>query len=205
MPDPLDNLPPQDRRGFFAEGLRRLMRPLADAIEKRLPESFIAAAPLRPPGALPEIEFLDTCHRCGRCAESCPADAITLSVSMDDRVRGTPTVTPARQACVVCDELACMKVCPSGALRLVDRFAIRMGLARVDHAVCVRSSGEPCVECIYKCPLGAEAIRLDRNGRVEVINPDAPGNQGRGCIGCGICEQYCPTTPAKAIAIVPGR
>ena len=32
--------------------------------------------PLRPPGALPEEEFLSVCIRCGRCADACPNQAI---------------------------------------------------------------------------------------------------------------------------------
>jgi ferredoxin-type protein NapG len=153
-----------------------------------------------------EAQFLDTCHRCGRCAEACPAKAIALSDSSDPRVSGTPYVDPDRQACVICDELACMKVCPSGALTLVDRFAIRMGLAVVDHDTCVRSKGEPCTICIDKCPIAAVAIRLDETGRVQVIDPgsaNGPGAISQGCTGCGVCQQYCPTGSEKAIRVVP--
>ena len=31
---------------------------------------------IRPPGALPEAEFLTTCERCRKCVEVCPVDAI---------------------------------------------------------------------------------------------------------------------------------
>ena len=34
------------------------------------------AVPLRPPGALPENDFLATCIRCGRCVDACPANAL---------------------------------------------------------------------------------------------------------------------------------
>jgi MauM/NapG family ferredoxin protein len=200
----IEDVPPKDRRGFFALGLARLLAPLADYVEKRLPADVsVSRTLLRPPGALPEPEFLDTCFRCGRCAEACPANAISLSISSDPKIKGTPFVDPDRQACVICDELACMKVCPSGALRLVDRLEIRMGLAHVNHDVCVRSKGESCTICIDKCPLGATAIQLDSNGAVCVIDPTAKGPGASGCTGCGVCQQYCPTRPVRAIRVFP--
>jgi ferredoxin-type protein NapG len=193
----------QDRRGFFSEAAKRLLRPLADQIEKRLPSiltdqvSARSTRLIRPPGALAEAEFLATCLRCGRCADACPAEAIELIANQPPPMKGTPQVIPSNRACVICDDLSCMKVCPSGALQLVDRLAIRMGLAVMDHGLCVRSQGEDCQECIDKCPIGTIAIRLE-NGRVKVVEPTdgAPG-----CTGCGLCEQYCPTRPVRAIHI----
>ena len=193
----------KDRRGFFSEAARRLLRPVADQIEKRLPSVLMEPAVargsrlIRPPGALPEAEFLAACLRCGRCADSCPAHAIELIQNQPPPMKGTPQVVPSKQACVICDELACMKVCPSGALQLVDRLAIRMGLAVVDHGLCVRTQGEDCRECIENSPIGTIAIRLE-NGRVRVVEPTA---NSPGCTGCGLCEQYCPTRPARAIQI----
>ena len=196
----IDDLPPHDRRRFFRAGLLKLVGPLAAAVEKRLPAEFTTIrTSLRPPGALSEKAFLDTCFRSGACADACPANAIVLSVSDDARTNGTPYVEPNTQACVVCDELACMKVCPSGALRLVGRLEIRMGLARVDYETCVRTKGEDCTECVDQCPLGSVALRLDERGRVEVIDP---AGTGEGCTGCGVCQQVCPTKP-KAIRIEP--
>jgi MauM/NapG family ferredoxin protein len=197
--DPQEDMPPSGRRRFFAAGLARLVGPLADFVEKKLPIDLTAVrTTLRPPGALAEGEFLDTCFRCGRCADSCPANAIYLSLSSNALLKGTPCVDPDRQACVICDELACMKVCPSGALRLVDRLEIRMGLANVDQDQCVRSRGESCTICIDKCPIGPVAIRLDDAGAVRVIDPRAAG---QGCTGCGVCQQHCPTRPVRAIVV----
>jgi ferredoxin-type protein NapG len=200
----IDDLPPHDRRRFFAAGLSRVLRPLADYLEQRLPAKLAdlaaAAPPLRPPGARPEREFLETCFRCGSCADACPAKAIALTESINEDQVGTPYIDPDAAACVICDDLACMKACPSGALKLVDRFDIRIGLAAVDHHLCVRSSGVECTDCLDHCPLGETAIRLLPNGRVQVINP-AP--TGQGCTGCGLCQQHCPTNPVKAIRVLP--
>lgn len=202
MADPnLDELPPHDRRRFFRAGLSRVVGALSDVVEKKLKIALpVVRTTLRPPGAVPEKQFLDTCFRCGACADACPADAISLTQDVGSKTHGTPYVEPSIRACVICDELACMKGCPSGALQLVGRLEIRMGLARVDEKTCVRSHGEDCVECIERCPIGRIAIRLDDAGRVEVIDPE---KSGEGCTGCGVCEEVCPTTPKKAIKILP--
>ncbi|MBX3395492.1 MAG: 4Fe-4S dicluster domain-containing protein [Phycisphaerae bacterium] len=208
---------PRDRRSFFREALFRAMRPAAEYLEGRLPPEIRnellggdqgdvnhLSPLLRPPGALAEREFLDTCHRCGRCAEHCPADAIALVRANDPRAMadesaaGTPFIDPDQRACVICDDLSCMKACPSGALQLVDRFAIRVGFAIVDHAVCVRSRGDDCTACIEFCPIGNEAIRIGADGRVDVIDPSCTGT---GCTGCGKCQEVCPTRPTRAIRI----
>ncbi len=199
--DRIENLPPHDRRGFFSLGLAHLLRPLADYIEEKLPVDLPAPAPrLRPPGAIEEREFLATCFRCGNCADACPADAIVLARDEDPQIDATPCIEPDLRACVMCDRLVCMKVCPSGALLPLDRFEIRIGLARVDEKVCLRADGEDCTICLDDCPLGSAAIEIDKRGRVRVIDPT---ETGRGCTGCGVCQQHCPTTPVKAIRVRP--
>ena len=100
--------------------------------------------------------------------------------SADPALHGTPYIVATQQACVVCDDLSCMKACPSGALHLVAKEQIAMGTAHVDLATCVRSRGEPCRECVDRCPIGESALALDARGRVDVRS---------GCVGCGVCEQ----------------
>jgi ferredoxin-type protein NapG len=195
MSDELDNQP-QHRRSVFLRGIRRLMEPLAEYIEQRIDIPLpIARTRLRPPGALPERAFLDTCYRCGNCIDVCPARAIRPVSGADVEQAGTPYIDPDLSACVICDELSCMKACPSGALRLVSEVSsIRMGVARLDEAICVRGRGEACRLCVDKCPVGPAAIDLGQTG--EVVVKDA------GCVGCGVCQFYCPTLP-KAIQIEP--
>jgi ferredoxin-type protein NapG len=185
-----------DRRAMFRFGFRRIMEPVANYIQERLEVSLpVIREVLRPPGAVGEKKFLDTCYRCGNCVDVCPAKAIRPMSAENVDQSGTPYIDPDLAACVVCDELACMKACPSGALQLAsDPARIRMGLAVVDPVVCVRSHGEDCTLCIDKCPFGAEAIRLNAQNHVEVV--------AAGCVGCGSCQFYCPTTP-KAIVVHP--
>ena len=128
------------------------------------------------------------------CVDVCPADAIVALKGVDEAVKGTPHIDPERQPCVVCDGLECMAVCPSGALLRLPLEQVRIGSAEVDPEVCVRSTGEDCRECITLCPLGERAIGLDKEGAVRVMLD--------GCVGCGVCQHVCPTSP-KAIVVVP--
>jgi ferredoxin-type protein NapG len=184
-----------DRRSMFRLGLKKLMEPVANYIQERIEITLpVIREVIRPPGALPEKKFRDACYRCGNCVDVCPARAIRPLAGGDLDQTGTPHIDPDVAACVVCDELACMKACPSGALRVVEPHAIRMGRAEINDEVCVRSHGTECTLCLDKCPFGAQAIKLDSNGRVEVISS--------GCVGCGVCQFYCPTSP-KAVVVYP--
>lgn len=149
---------------------------------------------LRPPGALPEPAFTDTCSKCGDCVKACPAQCIRLE---DDKAGGLPHIVARESPCVVCTDLSCMKVCPTGALQMVEgRAFIQMGYAITDHSRCLRGEGyavyddetslmgEDCRLCVTQCPMGEEALGIDGHGVVEVRH---------GCIGCGVCEQVCPT------------
>lgn len=146
---------------------------------------------LRPPGAmetgLDGLGFETVCSRCGKCVEACPAEAVKLD-AVGFVAEGFPYIVASERACVVCDSLACMKSCPTGALKLVDRLAIRMGVAKVNHEVCLRKHGEDCRLCLEACPIGSAAIGVsERTGRVIV--------KKNGCVGCGLCEERCPTEP----------
>ncbi|MBN1344715.1 MAG: 4Fe-4S dicluster domain-containing protein [Phycisphaerae bacterium] len=189
--DRIEDVDPHNRRRFFLEGLGRALRPVADYLEEKLPEPRQRTV-LRPPGALDEDLFLDHCHRCGSCVEACPAGAIRQYQSEDGEQSGTPHIDPDVAPCVLCDALACMNACPSGALVVVERSDIAIGLAEVYPNVCLLAKGHECGLCAEKCPIGPEAIRITDYGQVEVLDA--------GCVGCGVCQHHCPTTP-KAIVV----
>ncbi len=194
--EPPEEQPRSGRRSVFRLGLKRIMEPVVDYLEKRLDIPLpVFRVVLRPPGAIPEQKFLQTCYRCGNCVDVCPAKAIRTMGSEDVEQAGTPYIDPDLAACVVCDPLACMKACPSGALRPVASVsAIRMGLARWVADACLRSTGQDCRICLDKCPIGAQAIRAGQNGAIEIL--------ASGCVGCGTCQFFCPTLP-KALVVDP--
>ena len=147
---------------------------------------------LRPPGALPEPQFRDMCSRCGACVKVCPAQCIKLDAG-GVVAGGVPYIEPEIMPCVVCEGLRCMHECPTGALAPLLLSEIRMGTAIWHQHTCLRSQAQPCTICIDQCPLGAAAIEL-LHGKIRVIT--------EGCIGCGVCQHACPTSP-KSIVVLP--
>ena len=187
------------RRGFFKEALNQIMQPVAEFLDDRISDPMPVETPrdnlLRPPGALPEAEFLEKCHRCGNCVKNCPANAIfPLEAHTQPELVNTPYIDPEEQPCVICDSLACMYVCPSGALQPVYAEDIKIGLAVFNPDTCLRTKDVDCTYCIDTCPIGADAIHLTAAGVVEVIE--------HGCTGCGVCQYACPTVP-KSIVVEP--
>ncbi|MGM0578265.1 MAG: 4Fe-4S dicluster domain-containing protein [Myxococcota bacterium] len=208
------------RRGFFRASIRRLREGaleaarefadagsvMADSVTGLDPDPPAArarphrrASPgrsmVRPPGALPEIDFLSTCERCAKCVEACPEDAILQAgTQYGVRSEGTPMLQPDRTPCVMCADVPCASACPSGALKPIPAEAIRIGEALVMGNLCLNRRGEACEACIDACPYPDEAIRAGEGG-VPVVSGDA-------CTGCGLCASSCPAYP-KAIAIRP--
>ena len=184
--------------------MREVLKPLAEAaepVQRALKEfeslsgagsSQVKRHFIRPPGALDEQAFRDTCSRCGMCVQVCPAHAIKIDPTRrhgDD----APFIYPSEMACVLCDGLHCMQNCPSGALTFVPKHDIDIGTAVWHEDLCVRRLGEDCRICVDQCPIGSAALVLE-SGKVKVIED--------GCTGCGVCEQQCPTSP-KSITVTP--
>lgn len=174
-----------------------------------------AGAPcLRPPGALPENDFLATCIRCGRCADACPNRCIVpfteeagaeLALKPGRGQQGTPVIFARKQACILCsgipgEHLLCTAACPTGALQRTDknpdaiRARVSMGKAEVDKNLCYSHNGSSCGVCVRACPFEGEALRADL-WEVPVVNREA-------CVGCGLCERACIRYP-QAIKVRP--
>jgi ferredoxin-type protein NapG len=209
---------PINRRNFFRHGLGELLRPLADAagplqevirqinsIEQELhtaAKSIVQSASpsirgtpdvwLRPPGALPEPQFRETCSRCQECVRVCPVQCIKIDPN-SAKGGGVPYIDLDAAACVMCDGLYCMHNCPSGALLPIPISEIDMGTAVWHESTCVRTQGQECTICVDQCPIGEVAIQLN-NGKINVLE--------QGCTGCGVCQNRCPTSP-KSITITP--
>jgi ferredoxin-type protein NapG len=162
---------------------------------------------LRPPGALPEKEFLGTCIRCGLCVRDCPYDTLKLAALGDDVVLGTPYFTARNIPCEMCEDIPCVVACPTGALdpALSDIDDSRMGLAAlVDQETCLNFQGLRCEVCYRECPVIDKAITLElrHNERSGMHTLFLPTVHSEHCTGCGKCERVC-VLPESAIKVLP--
>lgn len=165
------------------------------------------AEALRPPGAVPEQEFSGACIRCGLCVRDCPFDTLRLSRLGDPIPTGTPYFVARDIPCEMCEDIPCVKACPTGALdhSLTDIDEARMGLANlVDQETCLNYLGLRCEVCYRVCPVIDKAITLEvlhnpRSGKHALFIPTV---HSEACTGCGKCEYAC-VLPEAAIKVLP--
>lgn len=182
------------------------------------------ASLIRPPGALPEEKFLETCLKCGQCIRVCPTNVIQPAF-FESGLEGfwTPLLKyhNRQEGKGFCQYecTACSQVCPTGALRTITMdektgrgaFAanqVKIGTAFVDRGRCLPwAMDRPCQVCEEVCPVSPKAIRVEQvppsqslSGRTDIKRPLV--NPAR-CIGCGACQSKCPVTGLPAIRVQP--
>ena len=171
--------------------------------------SSMPANYIRPPGALPEEDFLGACIRCGLCVRDCPYDILFLGEVGDEVATGTPYFIARTGPCEMCEDIPCVVACPTNALDhdLKDIEESRMGLAVViDQESCIAFHGLRCEVCFNICPVRGEAIKLEyrtnpRSGKHAFFEPVVYSDA---CTGCGLCEKACILDEA-AIKVLPTR
>ena len=162
-------------------------------------------ATLRPPGALPEDEFLGACVRCGLCVRACPYDTLRLARFGESLATGTPYFVAREIPCEMCEDIPCVAACPTPALDkgLTDIRAADMGVAVVtgtDTCYSITGMGR-CMACYNACPVKDAAITMElkqEGGRVYFV----PTVDRTHCTGCGMCEAAC-IYPQAAIKVLP--
>ena len=167
----------------------------------------LPATSLRPPGALDESRFSAACVRCGLCVRDCPYDTLKLARPGEPAPLGTPYFLAREIPCEMCEDIPCVKACPTGALdpALTDIDQARMGLAvLIDQETCLNYLGLRCDVCHRVCPLIDEAITLEpeHNARSGHHARFLPTVHSQSCTGCGKCERACVLEEA-AIKVIP--
>ena len=163
-----------------------------------------ALALVRPPGSVPEREFLQMCIRCGECFKACPNNVLQAE-GFQQGLEGlwAPMVVADWAGCESsCN--ACGQVCPTGAIRelpMEEKRVARMGLAIVNEQTCLPFAGkEDCDLCVQECrAAGYNAIEFEQVGTqvdaqgipIEGTGRLAPVVLADACVGCGLCQTRC--------------
>lgn len=154
---------------------------------------------ITPPGSLSAENMKEHCTACQLCVSACPNDVLRPSTDFDTLMQ--PTVSYEKGYCrPECNR--CSQVCPAGAIKpitLADKSSIQVG-----HAVWVKKNcivvadGVECGNCARHCPNGAILmVETEIDGRTAKI----PAVNEERCIGCGACENLCPSRPFSAIYV----
>ena len=170
---------------------------LAAILDKKIPERTV---PLVPFGSESVDDFYKKCVACQLCISACPNNVLRPSASLEHPMQ--PEMSYDKGYCrPECTE--CSKVCPAGAILPItpqEKTGFHIGTAKVDNSLCVAyNDGIKCGNCARHCPVGA-IIMVKK----EPDNPDSiliPAVDEARCIGCGACENLCPSRPFSAITV----
>jgi len=164
--------PDLSRRGFIAASLCGIAAIPMLRIDGKLGQNYEPAL-IRPPGSLPEAQFLERCIRCGQCARVCPTNVIQPDITKAG-VEGLWTpIMNMRTGSSGCQMncTACSHICPTAAIRplsLEEKLGrgafeksgpVRIGTAFIDRGRCLPWAMEkPCIVCQENCPVSPKAI-----------------------------------------------
>ena len=187
---------------------------LADIIKK---EKTKRDKLITPPGSLSIRNLRTHCTACQLCIDACPNDVLRPSSSLDRFMQ--PEVSFERGYCRP-ECTRCSEVCPTSAIQPVtveERTAIQVGHAVWTRDLCIPvRDGKPCGLCERKCPAGAiqmvplqAGVHHDGRRWRDADNNEIPREKvllipvvnEEKCIGCGACENLCPSNPISAIHV----
>lgn len=169
---------------------------LAPIIDKKIPHR---ATPLVPPGAESIQNLRQHCTACQLCVSVCPNQVLRPSGKLSSFMQ--PEMSYERGYCrPECTK--CSEVCPTGAIHLLtkeEKSSTKVGYAVVVRENCIPlTDGVSCGNCARHCPSGA--IQMIKEV-VEGKEVELPVVNAERCIGCGACENLCPSRPFSAIYV----
>lgn len=180
----------------MAQEKKKLDGGLAVIEDKQVPKRH---TPILPPGSLSAQHFAQHCTACQLCISDCPNDVLRPSTEFSTFMQ--PRMEYERGYCrVECNR--CSSVCPTGAIKpitLAEKSSTQIGHAVLIRKNCISALGEAeCGNCARHCPTGAIQM-VHING--DESEPMIPAINEARCIGCGACENLCPSRPFSAIYV----
>ncbi len=195
------------RRGFLSvagilvvSNTVKAQAPIADGglaviEDKKIPDRQTAVLP---PGSDNARHMKIHCTGCQLCVSACPNNILRPSNKFSTFMQ--PEMSFERGYCRP-ECTRCSEVCPTGAIRRitpVEKSSIQVGRAVWIKENCVvNRDEEPCTACERHCPTGAITL-ISRNNddklKIPVVDTEI-------CIGCGACENLCPSRPFSAIYV----
>ena len=170
---------------------------LADIIDKQAPKR---QTPITPPGSQSARNMQQHCTACQLCVSVCPNEVLRPSASLDTFMQ--PMMSYERGYCrPECTK--CAEVCPTDAIHLIDKA--EKSAIQIGHAVWVKercvplTDGQACGNCARHCPTGAITMIPSDPSNPESLK--IPAVDTEKCIGCGACENLCPSRPLSAIYV----
>lgn len=147
---------------------------------------------LRPPGAIPEDDFLAACIKCGQCVQVCPVEAIKLADGDEGYGLGAPYIDARAQACdFSCDAVQCVLACPTGALshEIAKKEEVHIGfarLARPEACLAVQGLG------FKGLARGYDFDGLLRYEEIDRWEPQPVASHPYELALCDLCVRECP-------------
>ena len=169
----------------------------AEVLPKKAPNR---KTPITPFGSESVEKFYKHCTACQLCVSVCPNNVLRPSSRLEHLMQPEMSFEKGycRPECVKCSE-----VCPAGAILKItpeEKTEWKVGTAGVDYDLCVvNRDGVSCGNCAHHCPVGA--IRMVRKNPNDEKSPRIPSVNEEKCIGCGACENLCPSRPISAITV----
>jgi len=158
------------------------------------------AKPIIPPGAGNVRHFRARCTGCQLCVSVCPNNVLRPSNKASGFMQ--PTLSYERGYCRP-ECVKCSEVCPTGALRPIttaEKSATQIGCAAWNKDLCIVNTDKTaCDLCERKCPTAA--ITMIPQSADDPASLKIPMIDANRCIGCGACEQLCPSRPYSAIYV----
>ena len=172
---------------------------------------------LRPPGAMPEKNYLSLCIKCGQCLQVCPYDCIKLEGVEGKAGFGTAYIVPRERGCYLCKAFPCILACPTGALDhesdSIEKVHMGVAVVKRENACLALTNKKVPRSAIDRIYDHTKILsKKERENKELIMSPNDPEKytlqkqvlakldkfEGKECT---ICADMCPFIPDPSLAI----